>query len=162
MGAVCLQISFITTISGLIDILTVLPRQRGGPVNTFAYQRNRKLINENGRRAVKSVTASAFKSYTDGTFGSINRLAELKGIGISRAFLLLSTLHPETIPFLSKEVCEWVFQNHQSGARELKDFFIAVYSAARTAIWRLGVSAMDLDKVAFVLGRESRVSSKPN
>ncbi len=142
------------------DALMLSLRKRGRPFHISIHMRNRNCIKGNDEKEIRDTTESAFMLYSDDDPShSIKKLIELKGIGAYRASLLLSTVYPSTMPFLSDELCEWVATDQQIYSRKMVHIN-KYYPAVRTAIQRLEVSAVDIEKVAFVLKCERSVSSE--
>jgi hypothetical protein len=83
----------------------------------------------------------------------------LKGIGPATAALLLSTNNPEELPFFSDELFRWAFWDDVSGSRwdrkikyslkEYRDLVVRVDGLRE----RIGKGALDIEKVAYVLGK---------
>lgn len=86
-------------------------------------------------------------------------LVTLKGIGPATASLLLSTLNPQEIPFFSDELFLWALWGNKTGnrwdrkikysAKEYRELLAKVNQLRE----RLGASALDAEKVAYVLGK---------
>lgn len=92
---------------------------------------------------------------------SLKVLTSLKGIGPATASLLLSVAAPERIPFFSDELFRWVMFDEAGSpggwkrtikynAKEYNELIKKV----DTLVSRLGVRALDAEKVAYVLGKE--------
>jgi len=84
---------------------------------------------------------------------------KLKGIGPATAALLLSTNNTEELPFFSDELFHWAFWDDVSGSRwdrkikySLKEYrdLVARVDELRD---RIGKSALEAEKVAYVLGK---------
>ncbi|KAI9870206.1 MAG: hypothetical protein M1830_004534 [Pleopsidium flavum] len=145
------------------------PREHG----TFR-PRLTQLVASNSEEDIQRTTREAFKTYAsnpDDYAVSIKKLATLKGIGPATASLLLSVYDPENVPFFSDEVFRWICWDEKSGwgrkikydVKEYKELFEGV-KAVRTRLTGdggegegegEGVGAADLEKGAFVLGREA-------
>lgn len=118
----------------------------------------KKLVQSNSEEFIRETTASAFSSQ-DTVDARLNTLIKLKGIGPATASLLLSTLDPEGIPFFSDELFLWAFWEDKTGSRwdrkikyTAKEYreLVAKVGELRN---RLDVSALDAEKVAYVLGK---------
>ena len=129
-----------------------------------------KLVASNSDEAVLSATRSAFATYDEGNdayVDSIKALTELKGVGPATASLLLSCYDPDRVPFFSDELIRyihWVRANGQGWDRkikynlsEYKEMFEKLQGLREKLQKESGnpVSALDLEKVAYVLGKES-------
>lgn len=91
---------------------------------------------------------------------SLNILTKLKGIGPATAALLLSTNDAEKLPFFSDELFRWAFWEDRSGARwdrkikySLREYreLVAMVDELRK---RIGRTALEAEKVAYVLGKQ--------
>lgn len=92
---------------------------------------------------------------------SLKVLTKLKGIGPATASLLLSTNDPSTNPFFSDELFRWLTWDNSGKpggwdrvikytVKEYQELLDHVHSLRS----RLGVKAVDMEKVAWVLGKE--------
>lgn len=136
-----------------------------------------KLVQENAKDTVTSTTLSAFSQldspsssppFTDPTLvlQALKTLSQLRGIGPATASLLLSVCAPEEVPFFSDELFRWTCWDEvgkgkgkggegwdrviKYNVKEYKEILVRV-GAMRE---RLGVSAVDVEKVAYVLGSD--------
>lgn len=124
-----------------------------------------KLVRDNPARNVEAITTSAFKDYAAGkdALKALKTLTQLRGIGPATASLLLSVLDPDEVPFFSDEVFRWTHWDEPESAKgggwdrvirytvkEYKDIVERVGEVRE----RLGVKAVDVEKVAYVLGIE--------
>jgi hypothetical protein len=109
---------------------------------------------------IEDTAALAFKELPK-PLPALKTLTTLKGIGPATASLLLSVASPDTIPFFSDEVfrwCMWDEPGSPSGWQRkikynVKEYEILV-SKVEEVRKRLGVRALDVERVAWVLGRE--------
>lgn len=102
---------------------------------------------------------------------SLNSLTQLKGVGPATASLLLSVRYPDTAPFFSDELFRWCFYQDGKGKgwdREIKynlkeylELFEKVQQlrARFEGDFKRFVSAVEIEKVAYVLGKQSVVST---
>lgn len=119
---------------------------------------------------VKSNPADSIKDTTQSAFGesdvmkALKTLTSLRGIGPATASLLLSVHQPDTVPFFSDELFRWsqwdVIGKKTDGDgwdRKIK-YNVGEYKALLKSVeglrTRLGVRAVDAEKVAYVLGKE--------
>lgn len=116
------------------------------------------LVQQNSEEFVEETTTAGFSA--NSLSDSLNILTKLKGIGPATAALLLSTSDPEALPFFSDELFRWAFWEDKSGSRwdrkikySLKEYkeLVAKTDEMRRRISR---SAIDIEKVAYVLGKE--------
>ena len=91
----------------------------------------------------------------------LDDLTKLKGIGPATASLLLSVATPEAVPFFSDELFKWSMWDETGSPagwkRQIKynkKEYEALLGKVRELRGRLGVRAMDAEKVAWVLGKE--------
>jgi hypothetical protein len=124
-----------------------------------------KLVRDNSAQNVEDVTASAFEEYAveRDVLKAVKTLAQLRGIGPATASLLLSVLDLDEVPFFSDEVFRWVNWDEADSAKgggwdrvikytakEYKEVVERVGDVRE----RLGVRAVDVEMVAYVLGQE--------
>lgn len=97
----------------------------------------------------------------DAVQAGVKLLASLKGIGPATASLLLAVFAPESVPFFSDELFRWVMWE-ESGKPDgwkrvikynLKEY-AEVFGRVQELRRRLGVRAVDAERVAWVLGKE--------
>jgi len=135
-------------------------------------------IQKNTEEEVRDTTFNGFLVYTtestdltpkwpDNTRKSLNQLTKLKGVGPATASLLLSTYTPEKVPFFSDELfrwCLWEDGECKGWDREIK--YTAVeyallgdkvrgFKARFQTDFGRDVSALDVEKVAYVLGKRA-------
>lgn len=116
------------------------------------------LVQQNSEEFVEETAKAGFSA--DSVNDSLSILTKLKGIGPATAALLLSTSDPEALPFFSDELFRWAFWEDKSGSRwdrkikySLKEYkeLVAKVDELRKRISR---AAIDIEKVAYVLGKE--------
>ncbi|KAH8648007.1 hypothetical protein BGZ60DRAFT_423407 [Tricladium varicosporioides] len=87
----------------------------------------------------------------------------LKGIGPATASLLLSVYDPDHVIFFSDEVYKWLVVG--DGPKKNPKYTIAefenIYKKAKTVVTRLHVTPIELEKVAFVLIKETEPVYEP-
>ncbi len=121
------------------------------------------LVRSNQADTIKSTTQSSFSSLaTDADiFKALKILVQLRGIGPATASLLLSVCQPDVVPFFSDELFRWTHWG-ESGAgrgweRKIK-YNVSEYKEIVDRVGqmrkRLGVGATEVEKVAYVLGKE--------
>ncbi|KAI9882794.1 MAG: hypothetical protein M1823_005457 [Watsoniomyces obsoletus] len=127
-----------------------------------------KLVESNSAEDIKNVTRDAFQIYNkswtaDGPQESLGWLCSLKGIGPASASLLLSVYDPLNVPFFSDECFRWVMDgvdDRWNGEikydfKSYDKFFDEVVDLrARLKDGNEYVSACDVEKVGFVVGKE--------
>jgi hypothetical protein len=125
-------------------------------------------VSSNSASEIKSVTSSAFSAYADSPSniaGPLATLTRLKGIGPATASLLLSVYDPESAPFFSDELfryLHWEAPGVKGWNRPIKynaKEYVSLAERARDILDRFdakdGVTAIRLEKVAYVLGKEA-------
>lgn len=138
----------------------------------------RALVQQNSEEDVESTTSDAFASYvasqkkaTDAKF-ALKTLTKLRGIGPATASLLLSVHDPETAPFFSDELYRWVMfekgtakgwdRSIKYDVKEYLDLYERVGSLKQRFREDHGtpLAAVEIEKVAYVLGKRSSNSSE--
>lgn len=119
------------------------------------------MVQQNDAKAVEDATRSAFAEFAESkTKDAVKTLTTLRGIGPATASLILSVCNLERAPFFSDELFRWAFFDSGKGngwdrrikytARE----YTELYDKVQQLLGRLEVSAVDAEKVAYVLGTE--------
>jgi len=119
-----------------------------------------KRINSNTNEAIREATDDAFAHYakqpTD-TEVVIKKLSALNGIGPATASLLLAVHDPDHVIYFSDELFRWLLNDGASRpkpgytAKEFENLFLK----AKSVTAKLKVTPIALEKVAFVLIKES-------
>lgn len=123
--------------------------------------RLKSLVQQNPATDVKDATREAFNCYNSATpNAAIAKLTALKGIGPATASLLLSVYTSEA-PFFSDELYRWAF--FESGDTKGRGWdrpikyngkeYAALFNRVQELRERLQVSAVEAEKVAYVLGK---------
>ena len=120
----------------------------------------------NSEEAIKTATTNAFShhaSHSAHVVGTLKKLFEpLKGIGPATASLILSVYDPENVIFFSDEAYYWLCTNGEKSAikynvKEFED----LHTKTKALMTKLKVSAIEIEKVAFVIMKENETVSKP-
>ena len=134
-----------------------------------------KLVASNTAKDIRETTKSAFAIYeadNNDYSKAITALTKLKGIGPATASLLLSTYDPIQVPFFSDELYRYLhFEDTKSKGWDRKINYTMkeykeLFSKLQTLRSRLEkeskqqVSAIDIEKTAYVLGKEATSSTK--
>lgn len=127
------------------------------------------LVQQNDAKAVEQASRKGFASFRFGDLkAAITNLTKLRGIGPATASLMLSVLCPDKAPFSSDEFFRWAFFEPVKGKGwdrpikyNIKEYQM-LYERARELEERLGVSVVDAEKVAFVLGKGALPSISEN
>ncbi|KAJ3037396.1 hypothetical protein HK097_003524 [Rhizophlyctis rosea] len=127
------------------------------------------LVSSNSEAKVKAATGQVFPNEFPPKVPpkwetlkvSLDMFTQLKGIGPASASLILSTFSPITIPFFSDEVYRYLTYESSSKGKgwdrkinyTLKEYKIVV-EKIKPLMERLNVAAWEVEKVAYVLGKE--------
>lgn len=113
-----------------------------------------KLVSSNDEPFAEDTIKQALDVYkkASDTSATMDILTRLKGIGPATASLLLAVHDPEGVVFFSDEVFYWLCYDGKRGsikynAKEYKE----ISEKARTLTRRLKVTAVDVERVAYVL-----------
>ncbi|KAI0149749.1 hypothetical protein F4776DRAFT_177049 [Hypoxylon sp. NC0597] len=117
-----------------------------------------KLVSSNDEALVERTIQEAVESYRANSNApkALDMIAKLRGIGPATASLLLSVHDPKDVIFFSDEAFYWLCCNGQKSpikynAKEYQE----LSTAAKALVERLGVDAVDVEKVAYVLMKEA-------
>ncbi|KAF2833997.1 hypothetical protein CC86DRAFT_277298 [Ophiobolus disseminans] len=127
-----------------------------------------QLAQSNDEGLIKETTTSAFgflksspSPSSKDILAALKILIKLKGIGPATASLLLSVAAPETVPFFSDELfrwCTWNESGSPAGWKRGIKYNMKEYEALLGNVGnireRMDVRAVDVERVAWVLGRE--------
>ena len=115
-----------------------------------------KLVSSNDPKVTKDTVQRAIKTYREKTdvSAALKILTELKGIGPATASLLLSIHDAENVIFFADEAFYWLCCGGSQGSIKynLKEY-LELNKQAQAIGKRLGVKAVDVERVAFVLLR---------
>ncbi|KAI0170411.1 kinase-like domain-containing protein [Pestalotiopsis sp. NC0098] len=157
-------------------------QKRGVRLDKKFHNRNANLIQMNEDTNVENITEEALKKYSaTNPLDAIKILKKLTGVGRSRASLILSAARPKTMPFISWQLGQWTCWDPQVGWTEDPNWgrnkndathISAVMDTVNEVIRGLmttdgpdaavEITAVDVEKVAFVLQRESAISDLRN
>lgn len=124
------------------------------------------MVASNSDDVVRDATSDAFSHYDNDPSDiskTIDKLTKpLKGIGPAAGSLILSIHDPENVIFFSDEAYRWLVK----GGEKTKILynsseFEELYNKAKELKNRLQVSPIDIEKVAYVLIRESEPADEP-
>jgi hypothetical protein len=94
----------------------------------------------------------------------ISKIKEpLQGVGPATASLLLAVHDPDHVTFFSDEVYKWLVNEGElkPNPKYTTKEFEAVHAAAKTLASRLSVNPLQIEKVAFVIIKESEPVREP-
>lgn len=113
-----------------------------------------KLVSSNEESFVTDTAKSALDIYNNKADASaaIEVLTKLKGIGPATASLLLAVHDPQNVIFFADEAFYWLCNHGRRGhikynAKEYKE----LHENSQKLAKRLGVKAIDVERVAYVL-----------
>lgn len=113
-----------------------------------------KLVSSNDSEFVAKIVKDGLKVYEKDAdvLKALDTLTKLKGIGPATASLLLAVHYPEDVPFFSDEAYYWLCNDgHAESLKYSMKEYQALISQARKLMNKLDVSALDVEKVAYVL-----------
>ncbi|KAK5116743.1 hypothetical protein LTR62_007417 [Meristemomyces frigidus] len=131
----------------------------------------RKLVSENQPEHVMQKSEDGFRMYDSAKSllqssdaaeaksvlkNAMDSLTSFRGVGPATASLLLSTYDQENVPFFSDELYRWAVFDDASCGQSIKytlKAYLELYDRARQLRKRLGISALEAEKVAYVLGK---------
>lgn len=123
-----------------------------------------KLVSSNDSSTVEATVKEGIEAYHDAADleNALKVLTKLKGIGPATASLLLSVHYPGRVSFFSDEAYYWLCNKGQKASLKynMKEYE-SLSVEARKLMKRLGISAMDLEKVAYVLLRQGGPLDRP-
>lgn len=119
-----------------------------------------KLVASNTDEKVATATKDAFSYYAtapNDIKGVLEKLAApLKGVGPATASLLLAVHDPAMVIFFSDELYRWLlYDGKKATPKYTAKEFESMYSKANDFMDRLNCTPIELEKVAFVIIKES-------
>ncbi|KAH8194365.1 hypothetical protein TruAng_011474 [Truncatella angustata] len=116
-----------------------------------------KLVSSNDAEAVKETVENAMRAYwkSPDANAALGTISKLKGIGPATASLLLSVHDPERVIFFSDEAFWWLScSGKQTPIKYNAKEYQKLNDCAHALVKRLGVSATDVEKVAYVVMKD--------
>ncbi|KAF7195791.1 hypothetical protein HII31_02926 [Pseudocercospora fuligena] len=125
----------------------------------------KQLVESNAEEDVISTTRSSLTGMSDASISAeqvkatLTGLTALRGIGPATASLVMSVDNPRRAPFFSDELFRWAFHEPAKGKgwdRPIKytpTEYLKLFEKVEQLVDRLDVSAVDAEKVAYVLGK---------
>ncbi|KAM0335341.1 hypothetical protein ACHAQA_000386 [Verticillium albo-atrum] len=123
-----------------------------------------KLVTSNESSSVSQTIEDGISAYQKNSdvAQALNVLAKLKGIGPATASLLLAVHHPEKVPFFSDEAYYWLCnKGKKESLKYTMKEYDALISEARALMKRLGVTALDVEKVSYVVMKQEDAGVNP-
>ncbi|KAK5053972.1 hypothetical protein LTR84_001934 [Exophiala bonariae] len=123
------------------------------------------MIRKNDAAAVEEQTALAYEKLggspstsapsTATLIAALDSACKLTGIGPATGTLILAVYDPKYIPFFQDEMFLWFFPDHKDAKlKYTQKEYLQLYDAVAPVLKKLGVKAVDLEKVAYVLGHK--------
>ncbi|KAM0253995.1 hypothetical protein ACHAQJ_007008 [Trichoderma viride] len=115
------------------------------------------LVSSNPPSTASQTIQFALKSYSSSkdAGSALRLLSELKGVGPATASLLLSVHDPQNVIFFSDEAFYWLCcEGNKAPIKYNPKEYLALRTEADALAKRLGVSATDIEKVAYVLMKQ--------
>ncbi|OTA61545.1 kinase-like protein [Hypoxylon sp. EC38] len=135
-------------------------QKRGRRLDISAHRHTENRIRDIDEATIQAKTTKAFQQYSEkDPFPATDILIELEGIEFSRACLLLSVAFPDNMPYFSEQLRQWVYPIQPDIEEQSKEYRAECFSRVNAIKSRIGVKAVDVEKVAFVLDCEKAVSS---
>ncbi|KAL7782149.1 hypothetical protein V8C43DRAFT_296621 [Trichoderma afarasin] len=118
------------------------------------------LVSSNPPSASQTIQfAIKFYSSSKDIGSGVRLLSELKGVGPATASLLLSVHDPERVIFFSDEAFYWLCcEGKKAPIKYNPKEYLALRTEAEALAKRLDVSAMDIEKVAYVLMKKQETA----
>ncbi|QYS97133.1 hypothetical protein H0G86_004368 [Trichoderma simmonsii] len=118
------------------------------------------LVSSNPPSASQTIQfAIKFYSSSKDIGSGVRLLSELKGVGPATASLLLSVHDPERVIFFSDEAFYWLCcEGKKAPIKYNPKEYLELRTEAEALAKRLGVSAMDIEKVAYVLMKKQETT----
>ncbi|KAF7546231.1 hypothetical protein G7Z17_g8575 [Cylindrodendrum hubeiense] len=123
-----------------------------------------KLVTSNDPAVAKDIIQQALDGYRKDSNAQValDILTKLRGIGPATASLLLTVHDPDQVIFFSDEAFYWLCcDGKKSPIKYNAKEYRALRDSAQDLSARLGVSATDVEKVAYVLMKQPEQSKKP-
>jgi hypothetical protein len=151
--------------SSTFSISRLIPARKRGKSRPILH-----LINNNLNSTVIAATQSAFAEMNKpDVSAALKNALKLSGVGPATASYVLAAYAPRKVPVFSDEGFRWVMFNSEEGKggrgwdRKLKydEKEFKTYVEAATALGeRLDVTIDEVEKVGFVLGKETAMAGK--
>ncbi|POR32765.1 Uncharacterized protein TPAR_07039 [Tolypocladium paradoxum] len=122
------------------------------------------LVTSNPQPLTKSVIQTALHTYRTAANipSTLDALTKLRGIGPATASLLLTVHDPSRVIFFSDEAFYWLCcGGSKAPVKYTAKEYQSLRDRAAELTERLGVSATDVEKVAYVLMKRSEAGGKP-
>lgn len=121
------------------------------------------LVSSNSPPSASQTIQFALKFYasSNDAGSAIRLLSELKGVGPATASLLLSVHDPQAVIFFSDEAFYWLCcDGKKAPIKYTPKEYAALRAEADALAKRLGVSATEIEKVAYVLMKQPETAKE--
>jgi len=122
-----------------------------------------KLVSSNPSDVVKETVQKAVRLYRDkeDVLEALEILTQLKGIGPATASLLLAVHDPGNVIFFADEAFYWLCgKGSKCAIKYNAKEYVSLTERSRAVSKRLGVRAVDVERVAFVLMHQGEVGEQ--
>lgn len=120
------------------------------------------MVRKNDASAVEKQTSNAFEKLENSSSNSapsvptlvaaLDSVCKLTGIGPATGTLLLNIFDPQHIPFFQDEMFSWFFPDlRDTKLKYTQKEYLQLYDAVAPVLQKLGVHAIELEKVAYIL-----------
>ncbi|KEF56212.1 uncharacterized protein A1O9_07793 [Exophiala aquamarina CBS 119918] len=118
------------------------------------------MVRKNDASAVEQQTSIAFEKLQSSSsappkptlIAALDMVCKLTGIGPATGTLILNIFDPEHIPFFQDEMFLWFFPDLKGAKlKYTQKEYLQLYDAVAPVLESLGVQAVELEKVAYVL-----------
>lgn len=120
------------------------------------------MVRKNDASAVEKQTSSAFEKLesspsssappTPTLIAALELVCKLTGIGPATGTLILNVFDPKHVPFFQDELFLWFFPDLKGAKlKYTQKEYLQLYDAVAPVLKKLGVQAVEMEKVAYVL-----------
>lgn len=120
------------------------------------------MVRKNDASAVEKQTSNAFEKLENPSSNSapsvptlvaaLDSVCKLTGIGPATGTLILNIFDPKHIPFFQDEMFSWFLPDQRDAKlKYTQKEYLQLYGAVAPVLQKLGVQAVELEKVAYVL-----------
>jgi hypothetical protein len=121
------------------------------------------MVRKNDASTIQTCTLQAFEKLssspsseppsTPTVKAALDAVCKLNGIGPATGTLILNVFDPVHIPFFQDEMFAWFFPDSKGDKLKYNQKeYLQLLETARSVLARLGVKAVELEKVSYVLG----------
>lgn len=127
------------------------------------------MVRKNDASAVKEQTSTAFEKLGSPSssppnptlIAALDMVCKLTGIGPATGTLILNVFDPKHIPFFQDEMFLWFFPDLKGAKlKYTQKEYLQLFDAASPVLKKLGVQAVELEKVAYVLSHKDLLENE--